>query len=74
MDFLHLANIYKNYQIILDGAEIEALPNSETPAYWGAVMERLSPSCPAPTRHLMNLSFPLYGSVWSGYSEFPNNH
>jgi len=34
MDFLHLANIYKNYQIILDGAEIEALPNSETPAYW----------------------------------------
>ena len=26
------------------------------------------------TKDLMNLSFPLYGSVWSGYSEFPNNH
>ena len=25
-------------------------------------------------KDLMNLSFPLYGSVWSGYSEFPNNH
>lgn len=33
-------------QIHLDAQErvtrIEALPNSETPAYWGAVMERLS--------------------------------
>ena len=26
------------------------------------------------TKDLMNLSFPLYGAVWSGCSEFPNNH